>query len=76
MKVQFSFPNGYNSDITNARENGEFEAWVNAKFGKRIRDLISDDFTLEISDAYFIVNFTYEDDAFAFLRIFGGRAVE
>lgn len=76
MKVQFSFPNGYNSDITNARENGEFEAWVNAKFGKRIRDLISDDFKLEITDTYFIAGFTYEDDGIAFLKTFGGRAVE
>lgn len=76
MKVQFSFPNGYNSEITNARENGEFETWVNSKFRNRIRDLISDDFTLEITDAYFIVDFTYEDDGLAFLKTFGGRAVE
>lgn len=75
MKIQFSFPNGYNSDITNARENDEFEVWVNTKFGNRIRDLISNDFRLEITDAYFIVDFTYEDDGEKFLKTFGGREI-
>ncbi|WP_146258707.1 hypothetical protein [Agrobacterium rosae] len=73
MKVKYDFPRGYSSEMTNARENNEFEAWVNGKFGSRIRDLISEDFTLNISDSFFEVDFTYEDDAHAFLKLFGGR---
>lgn len=75
MKLRFNFPNGYNSEITKARENDEFDQWVNTKFGNRIRDLISDDFTLEIAEAFFTADFTYEDDGYAFLKNFGGREI-
>lgn len=73
MKIFYSFPRGYSSEITKAREDNEFEAWVDGKFGKFIRDTISDAFIMEIGDAGFSVDFVYEDDAFAFLKTLGGR---
>ncbi|KQY14419.1 hypothetical protein [Rhizobium sp. Root482] len=75
MKIQFSFPRGYEADMTKAREDNDFHAWVDGKFGARIRDLISNDFTMEISETNFIADFVYEDDAIAFLNLFGGRII-
>lgn len=62
--------------MTEARLNGDFDPWVEAKFGDRMRDLISDDFTLDIQDSHFVADFTYEDDALAFLKLFGGRVID
>jgi hypothetical protein len=73
MKIQYSFPRGYSADMTKAREDNEFDAWVDGKFGARIRELISDDFTMVIETGSFSVDFTYADDAISFLELFGGR---
>jgi len=59
--------------MTAARENNDFEGWVNRKFGSRVAEVISTDFTLKIDPAFFEIDFTYEDDAHAFLKTFGGR---
>ncbi|MGQ3209529.1 hypothetical protein [Shinella sp.] len=76
MKVRFDFPRGYLAEMTQAREENDFDGWVDRKFGERIRDLISNDFTLAITAKDFVADFTYEDDAYAFLKTFGGRAIE
>lgn len=77
MKVTFNIPaNGYRSEVTNANETGAYPEWVDAKFGGRIRELISDDFTLDIQPGFFTVDFTYEDDGIAFLNTFGGRVID
>ncbi|MFD1326761.1 hypothetical protein [Mycoplana ramosa] len=74
MRIRFFIPqNGYSAEITKSREDGEYPIWVNRKFGTRIRELISDDFTIEVQDDGFIADFVYEDDAYAFLKTFGGR---
>lgn len=75
MKIQFNYPRGYLSEMTQAREEGNFDQWVNSKFGDRIKLLISDDFTIDIQEQFFIVDFTYEDDGFAFISLIGGREV-
>lgn len=76
MKIQYNFPNGYSAEMTNARETGDIEGWVDRKFGERIRTLISDDFTIDIQDTCFVVDFPFEDDGLAFLTMIGGRTVE
>lgn len=76
MKIQYSFPRGYEADMNRAREESAFHDWVDAKFGARIRDLISDDFTMDIQESHFVADFTYEDDAVQFLKLFGGRTIE
>ncbi|WP_276118298.1 hypothetical protein [Pararhizobium qamdonense] len=73
MKLFYSFPRGYSSEITKAREDNEFDAWVDGKFGKFIRETISDDFIMEIGDAGFSVDFVYETDGDVFLKTLGGR---
>ena len=74
MKITFQLPNGYRSDMEHARETGTFNDWVDGKFGTRIRELISDDFTMTIEAGSFTVDFVYEDDGREFLKLFGGRA--
>jgi hypothetical protein len=84
MKVKFEIPaNGYKADMIQAREDNVFPEWVDRKIGDRIRDLISEDFMFDIqtqnekyNQHFIIIDFTYEDDAFAFLKLFGGRAYE
>jgi hypothetical protein len=75
--VQFNIPqNGYKSDIKQALESGNYAEWVDAKFGARIRELISEDFTLDVQPGFFIADFLNETDAFNFIKTFGGRAVD
>ena len=79
MQVRIKYEiaqNGYRSAIQEARENGEFETWIDSKFGSRIRDLVSTDFTMTIEDNGFVVDFWVEDDAREFLKHFGGRIIE
>lgn len=76
MKIAYYFPNGYAADITAAREKNDFDGWINRKFGDRIRTLISDDFTIESHDDHFEISFPFEDDAFAFLALIGGREID
>lgn len=76
MKVQLNFPNGYSADITKAREDNDFDGWVDRKFGNCIRELISNDFTLDVQDTHFVADFTYEDDAIAMTKKIGGRAID
>lgn len=76
MKVNFHIPqNGYKADIKTANETGNYPEWVDAKFGARIREVISDDFTLTVDGTGFIADFTFEDDGVAFIKIFGGRQI-
>lgn len=76
MKITFQFPNGYAAEMTAAKEQNNFEGWVNTKFADRIRLLITDDFTLDIHDDHFIADFTYEDDGIAFIALIGGRQID
>lgn len=62
--------------MTNARENNEFEAWVNGKFGSRITDLISKDFVLDIQEDHFKVSFSAWEDGLHFMKLFGGRTLD
>ena len=76
VKIQFNIPqNGYKADIKQAIESGTYDEWVDGKFGARIRELISDDFTMTIASDSFVVDFVYEDDGRAFLAKFGGREI-
>ena len=75
MKIKFSFPRGYSADIKQAQENNEFDAWVDGKFGKFIRETISDDFIMEIEETGFSVDFVYETDGDVFLKNLGGRII-
>ena len=76
MKIYYQLPNGYRSDINKAREDGVLNEWVDGKFGERIRNLISNDFVMNIDDRSFTVDFVYEDDGIAFLKLFGGRVID
>jgi hypothetical protein len=77
VKIRFNLPiNGYKADIQQAREDNAFDEWIDRRFGDRIRDVISNDFTMIIEENSFIVDFTYGDDSDQFLRTFGGRIVE
>lgn len=77
MKIQFNLPtNGYSAQITDAKESGRYDEWVREKFGSRITNLISDDYSFEVFGDHFVVDFTYEDDASAFLKTFGGRSID
>lgn len=76
-KVKYTLPNGYSADITAAKEAGSFDEWINKKFGDRIRILITEDeFTFDIHDDHFVVDFTYEDDADMFVTLIGGRIID
>lgn len=76
MKVRYSLPRGYSADITDARENNDFDGWIDRKFGAFIRDTIASDFTMEIDDTGFTVDFVFETDGDVFLKTVGGRIVE
>lgn len=77
MKIQFHLPKqGYKAEITQANDEGDFSGWIDRKFGNRIREVISPDFTLTNDADSFTVDFTYADDGFEFLKLFGGRVVE
>ena len=73
MKIHFHLPRGYEADATKAREDRDFDGWIERKFGTRIRELISDDFTIEAGKDHFVIEFVYEDDGRAFLKNIGGR---
>ncbi|MBD8663122.1 hypothetical protein IFT59_07630 [Rhizobium sp. CFBP 8752] len=76
MKVQFNLPNGYSADITAAKESGTFNQWIDGKFSHRVRLLITDDFTLDVRDDHFVVDFTDDDDGVAFIALIGGRKID
>lgn len=76
MRVQFNLPNGYSADITAAKEGGTFNQWIDAKFADRIRLLITDDFTLDIHDDHFVVDFADSGDGVAFMALIGGRKID
>lgn len=77
MRIRFHIPqNGYSAEIAKSRENGEYPAWVDRKFGGFIREQISSDFTLEVDDSGFVVDFVYEDDGIAFHKQLGGTIVD
>lgn len=77
MKVQFFLPiNGYRSEIAEARLANDFEGWIQRKFGSAIRREITDDFTMNIDGDSFIADFADDENAWSFLRTFGGRIVE
>ncbi|AYD00927.1 hypothetical protein [Neorhizobium sp. NCHU2750] len=76
-KVNYTLPNGYSADITAAKEAGSFDDWIDKKFGDRIRVLITeDDFTIDVQDDHFVVDFAEDDDALAFVTLIGGRIIE
>lgn len=75
MQVIFHLPRGYDAAIKQAKEDNIYTEWIESKFGSKIRELISEDFKLAVDEGFFTVDFTYEDDALAFLKTFGGRAV-
>lgn len=75
MQVIFHLPRGYDAAIKQAKEDNDYAEWIDSKFGSKIRELISEDFNLAVDEGFFTVDFTYEDDALAFLKTFGGRAV-
>lgn len=75
MQVIFHLPRGYDAAIKQAKEDNVYAEWIDSKFGSKIRELISEDFNLAVDEGFFMVDFTYEDDALAFLKTFGGRAV-
>lgn len=75
MQVIFHLPRGYDAAIKQAKEDNIYAEWIESKFGSKIRELISEDFNLAVDEGFFTVDFTYEDDALAFLKTFGGRAV-
>jgi hypothetical protein len=76
MKIRFTFPRGYSADITEAREDNNFDGWVDGKFGKFIRETISTDYVMEVDESGFTVDFVYETDGDAFLKTLGGRIVD
>ena len=77
MRIRFHIPqNGYSAEIAKSRENGEYPIWVDRKFGSFIRDQISGDFTLEVEETGFVVDFVYEDDGTAFRKLLGGVTVD
>lgn len=75
MKIAYNLPNGYNSEITQARENSDLSGWIDRKYGARIRELISNDFKFDISENSFVVDFVHDDDGLQFLKLFGGREI-
>jgi hypothetical protein len=76
VKITFQFPNGYAAEMTAAKEQNDFEGWVNAKFADRIRLLITDDFTFDIHDDHFVVHFADSGDGVAFMALIGGRELD
>lgn len=76
MKIHFHLPRGYEADVTKAREDDDFDGWIDRKFGTRIRELISDDFTIAAGIDHFVIDFTYGDDAYAFTKIIGGKIID
>lgn len=75
MQVIFHLPRGYDAAIKQAREDNNYTEWIDSKFGSKIREFISEDFNLAVDEGFFTVDFAYEDDAVAFLKTFGGRAI-
>lgn len=73
MQVIFHLPRGYDAAIKQAKEDGIYADWIDEKFGAKVRELISDDFSIEVADGSFTIDFVYEDDAHVFLKTFGGR---
>lgn len=77
MRIKFHIPqNGYSAEIAKSLENGEYPTWVDRKFGGFIREQISGDFTLQVEDSGFVVDFVYEDDGIAFRKLLGGVIVD
>lgn len=85
MKVLVNVAQGYlrgevqaiqnaNPSITKTDAIGRF---ANQRYGSWIKTNLSDDFNItDVRDNCFCVDFTYEDDANAFMRDVGGNALE
>lgn len=87
MRVQYEIANGHKRGEDGLLEfikrnpgmtkDAAVAGWVDAKFGKFIRDTISEDFTIpQTSEFSFVVDFTYEIDADDFIKCAGGHKLE
>jgi hypothetical protein len=85
MKILFHIANGHknsriayavdaDANMTRLRATQEF---VDAVYAQWVRDELGNDFVIhEVTEDYFVFDFTYQDDADAFLRVHGGKPME
>lgn len=85
MKILFAIANGHKKTriayVVDANANvtrlGATQEFIEQTYATWIRNELGDDFVIQdVTEDSFQIDFTYEDDALAFLRVHGGKPME